>query len=230
MYKAADKIYNDLSLLADLSYRDFQAKLMPTVDKENILGVRIPALRKYAKRLSKDSVALSDFLSDLPHKTYEENTLHAILIQSIKDVDECLLQIERFVPYVDNWSTCDTIVPTCLKSEPKKVKSKCEEWLHSSHSYTVRLGMVILMKFFLDDNFDHSVLEVVAAVRSDEYYVQMAQAWFFSFALIKQYDAALPYVTEHRLSSWVHNKTIQKSIESFQISNEKKAYLRTLRI
>ncbi len=229
MYKTAEMIYKDLSSLADPSYRDFQAKLMPTVDKNRILGVRMPALRKYAKDIIKDKEACHEFIRELPHKTYDEDNLHAIILQNIEDVDVCLSETERFLPYIDNWATCDSFIPKSFKKAPERILSRCREWLRSSHTYTVRYGIVTLMKFFLDEAFEPSILDDVSTIRSDEYYIRMAQAWLFSFAIIKQYDATLPYLTEKRLPLWVHNKTIQKGIESFQISKKTKEYLRTLR-
>lgn len=229
MYKTTVDIYKDLCEMSETAYRDFQAKLMPTVNKDNIIGVRIPLLRKYAKTILKDKSTLDGFLADLPHKSYEENTLHAILLQGMRDIDECLEDTERLLPYIDNWSTCDTLAPACFKKDPEKVLARCREWIRSSHTYTVRFAIVTLMKFFLDENFTPSILEYVADVQSEEYYILMAQAWFFSFALIKRYDAAIPYLTEEKLSLWVHNKSIQKSVESFRISKETKEYLCTLR-
>ncbi|MBQ8504423.1 MAG: DNA alkylation repair protein [Clostridia bacterium] len=222
-------IHKELFLLQDLSYRDFHAKLMPTVDKEKIIGIRTPELRKYATSFAKDKRAEA-FLSALPHEYYEENNLHGFLIQKIKSFDECVTELDRFLPFVDNWATCDMMSPKVLKKEPEKLLNKIKEWLSSEHAYTVRFGVKCLMDFYLDDNFSEYVIELVSKVRHEDYYVKMVCAWFFATALAKQYDSTLPYITEKKLEKQIHNKAIQKAVESYRISDDTKEYLKKLKI
>ena len=210
----------------DLGYRDFHSKLVPTLDKDTIIGVRTPALRAYAKELSGQD--MTGFLAELPHKYYEENCLHAFLLEQIKDFEHCMAETERFLPYIDNWATCDLFSPKAFKKHPEETYDACLRWLKSAHVYTVRYGVVTLMGNYLTDEFRPEILERVAAVDSEEYYVRMAIAWLFAEALAKQYDAALPYLLEHRLDRWTHNKAIQKAVESRRITPETKAYLKTL--
>lgn len=223
------QIQNELFLLQDLNYRDFHAKLMPTVGKDKIIGIRTPVLRKYAKEISGTNKA-DALLATLPHDYYEENNLHGFLIQKIKDFDTCITELERFLPYVDNWATCDMMSSKVLKKEPEKLMKKIKQWLKSEHTYTVRFGVKCLMDFFLEENFSEEVLRLVSEAEHEDYYVKMVCAWFFATALSKQYDSTLPYLTEKRLSPWIHNKTIQKSVESFRISDDTKAYLKKLKI
>ncbi len=214
--------------LADEGYRDFQSKLMPTVDKDRIIGIRTPVLRAFVKELRK-SGNYRTFLSDLPHKYYEENNLHAFLIEGIKDFDECIAALEKFLPYVDNWATCDCMRPKILKKHPEELEAAVYKWLKSDKPYTVRYAIGCLMCHFLEDNFKEKHLSDVASIQSEEYYVNMMIAWYFATALAKQYDKTVPYLEEKRLPEWVHKKTIQKAIESYRITPEQKAYLRTLR-
>ena len=224
-----NEIQKDLFSLQDLSYRDFQAKLMPTVSKEKIIGIRTPILRKYAKNFSKEEKS-ADFMSVLPHDYYEENNLHGMLIQKIKDFDECITGLDRFLPFVDNWATCDMMSPKTLKKEPERLMRKIKEWLSAEHTYTVRFGIKCIMDFYLDENFSEDILKLVANVKHEDYYVKMMCSWFFATALAKQYESTLPYLTEKRLSPWVQNKTVSKANDSFRITPEQKVYLKTLRI
>lgn len=215
--------------LQDTEYQAFTAKLNPTVDPDTIIGVRIPALRALAKELNSTKEA-QDFMQVLPHEYYEENHLHGFLLLYFKDFDEGLSAVERFLPYIDNWAVCDGIRVKAFRKTPEKLLPSIEKWLRSDHTYTVRFGILCLMNEFLNERFNDSYPAMVAAVRSEEYYVRMMQAWYFATALAKQYDAVLPYLTGRQLERWVHNKTIQKAIESYRVSDEHKAYLRTLKI
>ena len=214
--------------MADENYKDFQAKLMPTVDRNKVIGVRTPALRFFAKELYKAG-RYDAFLSDLPHKYYEEDNLHALLIDKIKDFDECVSAIEKLLPYIDNWATCDMLRPRALKKEPERLLEYIYKWLSSDKVYTVRYGIGCLCSFYLDDNFSPRHLAVVAKIKSEEYYINMMMAWYFATALAKQYDYAVLYLQERKLPEWVHRKTIQKAVESYRINVETKAYLRTLK-
>ncbi len=221
-------IQKQLFALQDLSYREFHSRLMPTIDKETIIGVRTPALRKLAREFEKES-ACEAFLQELPHKYYEENNLHGFLVESIKDYNVAVEQIERFLPYVDNWATCDMMSPKVFKKHLPELLEEIKGWLSSGHTYTIRFGVNMLMKFYLDDTFAPEYLEWVASIKSDEYYVKMVVAWYFATALAKQYEATIPYIEDECLEEWTHNKTIQKAVESYRITEEQKQYLRTLR-
>ena len=214
--------------MQDEAYRDFQCKLMPTVPPETVIGVRTPALRDLAKELSGTPEAEA-FLSELPHRYYEENNLHGFLLCRIKDFDACLAAVERFLPYVDNWATCDTLSPKAFARKPEALLEPIRRWLASAHVYTCRFGIGCLMRWFLDERFSPEYPATVAAIRSEEYYVNMMIAWYFATALAKQYDAALPYLEQRRLDPWVHNKTIQKACESFRVPQERKRYLKSLK-
>lgn len=215
--------------LQDKVYRDFQSKLMPTVDYESIIGVRTPALRRYARELYGTAEA-EEFLKELPHKYYEENNLHSFLIEQTRDFTAALYEVRRFLPYVDNWATCDTMCPKTFKKHTDELLIYVKRWISSEETYTIRYGLNMLMRFFLGEGFKEEYLYLAAAVKSEEYYVNMMLAWFFATALAKQYDAALNFLTEKRLPKWVHNKTIQKAVESYRITEEQKSFLRTLRI
>ena len=223
------EIQQRLFALQDAGYRDFQAALMPTVDKALVIGVRMPALRALAKELKGTALA-ADFMAALPHKYYEENNLHAALIGHIRDFDACMAELERFLPYVDNWATCDMMNPKALAKDKAALLERIRLWLQSSHTYTVRFGMEMLMNHFLEEDFREEYLALVASVRSEEYYVRMMQAWYFATALAKQYEAAVTYLEQRKLGVWVHNKTIQKARESYRISDEQKEYLKSLKI
>ncbi len=223
-----DKIRAKLFSMTDGDYRDFNARLIPTVDKETVLGIRTPALRAFAKELYK-SGGYEAFLADLPHRYFEENNLHAFLIEQIKDFDECIAALERFLPYVDNWATCDCMRPKVLKKHPESLEIKVYQWLKSDKPYTVRYAIGCLMCYYLEENFKEKHLADVAKLQSDEYYINMMIAWYFATALAKQYEKTIPYLEDRRLPEWVHKKTIQKAIESYRITPEQKEYLRTLR-
>lgn len=209
----------------DLKYKAFHQKLMPTINPDTVIGVRTPVLKKIAKEYFGSDVQ-REFIKNLPHEYYEENNLHAFFIAEIKDFDECMKEIEKFLPYIDNWATCDGLRPKCFKKNTVRLIPYIEKWLKSSQTYTVRFAMEMLMIYFLDEAFEKAYPEMVASVKSEEYYVQMMQAWYFATALAKQWDSVLPYITENKLPVWVHNKTIQKAIESFRITNEQKQILR----
>ena len=222
-------VRTELQALADQNYREFNSKLMPTVEKSTVFGVRTPVLRKFAKDFFKDE-RCNTFLATLPHRYFEENQLHAFLVEQIKDFDRCVLAVEAFLPFIDNWATCDCFSPAAFKKAPDKLLPHIEKWLTSSHVYTVRYGVVILMRYFLDERFDEKYLKWVAKVPTDDYYLSMAVAWYFATALAKQYDAALPYIQNRLLDKVTHNRAIQKAVESFRVSEKHKAYLKTLRI
>lgn len=215
--------------MQDLGYRDFHAKLIPTMDKEKIIGVRTPMLRKFAGKFAKTPEA-EKFLEALPHAYYEEDNLHGFLIETIKDYEKCVKALEKFLPYVDNWATCDSTAPKVFKKHLPELLERIEVWMNSGHTYTIRYGIGMLMRFYLDEAFEQKYPEMVAAVHSEEYYVNMMIAWYFATALAKQYEAVLPYIEERRLDPWTHNKAIQKAIESYRITPEQKAYLRTLKV
>ena len=214
--------------LEDPSYKKFQCGLMPTVEPDTVIGVRTPALRKLAKELSKEA-DIKDFLEDLPHQYYEENNLHGFLLETIKDYEEAVASVEAFLPYVDNWATCDQMSPRVFKNHLPQLLEKIEQWIQSEQTYTVRFGIGMLMRFYLDEAFLPEYLELAANIRREEYYINMMIAWYFATALAKQYEAALPYIENRRLTPWTHNKAIQKAVESYRIRPEQKAYLRTLK-
>lgn len=224
-------ITDGLFALKDENYRRFHAKLIPDIPIDNIIGVRTPVLRKYAKEVAKLPEA-NIFLESLPHSYYEENNLHGALLSLLypKDIIAFMEQLERFLPYVDNWATCDMLSPKIFKKHLSYVYERVQKWLQSDAVYTIRFGIVTLLEFYLDDAFEPEMLQLVANVRSEEYYVNMAVAWYFSMALVKQYDATLPYIQNRVLEPWTHNKSIQKAIESRRIPQETKAYLRDLKI
>ena len=221
-------IHKELFKLQDKGYREFQSALLPTVNKDSVVGVRIPILRKFAKNLDKASA--KKFMSVLPHKYYEEDNLHAFLIERITDIDLCFKELDRFLPYVDNWATCDMMAPKVVIKDKERLLAKAYEWIASDHVYTIRYGISVLMKYFLDDDFSTEYANKVASVVSDEYYVNMMCAWYFATALAKQYDSIVPYLEEKKLPVWVHNKTISKAKDSLRISKEIKEYLNTLKI
>lgn len=225
-----EQIIRELYELQDKEYLAFHTKLIPNIEQERIIGVRTPALRKYAKEVSKRPQA-EDFLRELPHQYYEENNLHGFLLPLLyKNTEELLEQLEIFLPYVDNWATCDMMVPKSFKKNLPLVYESVKKWLKSRHTYEVRFGIVTLLGHFLDDGFKEEMLRLVAEIRSEEYYIKMAAAWYFSIALVKQYDAAIPYFRTPQLDPWIHNKAIQKAIESYRISQDTKDYLRSLKI
>ena len=218
-----------LFALRDGDYAAFQAKLTPSVAPEAFIGVRVPELRKLAKELAGSPEAAA-FLAELPHAYYDENMLHGLLVTGLRGREECIIETERFLPYVDNWAVCDTLAPRALAEDRPALLRDIRRWAASEKVYTCRFGIGMLMRFFLDADFSPELLEIPAAVRSEEYYVRMMVAWFFATALAKQWDAALPYIEGGRLDKWTHNKTISKACESFRVPDERKAYLRGLRI
>lgn len=222
-------IQTQLFELQDLKYRDFQAKLMPTVNKEKIIGIRTPMLRAFAKNYGKTDEA-KEYLQLLPHQYYEENNLHGLLIEQIKDYDVCLKELKRFLPYIDNWATCDMLAVKVVKKHLDIFIGEVYHWLESDHTYTIRFGINMLMRYYLDDAFRIEYPKKVAQIRSEEYYVNMMRAWYFATALAKQYEKILPFLEEQKLDIWTHNKTIQKAIESYRITPEQKEYLRKLKI
>ena len=227
--EAIARIQADLFAMRDEGYAAFQQKLMPTVDPACVIGVRTPQLRKYAKQIA-DTETAGLFLKSLPHTYYEENNLHAALLESIKDFDKAMAEVEAFLPYVDNWATCDAFCPKILMSQPQRLWDAILRWLDSGEVYIIRYVLVRLLSWYLDEPyFTSTVLDAVAGVTHDDYYVRMAVAWLFSVSFVKQYDATLPYLLSHRLPAWTHNKAIQKAVESYRIDPATKAHLKTLK-
>lgn len=222
------KIQKELFSLQDKEYMKFLSKLTPNVSEDTIIGVRIPEIRKLAKKLVKNN-EYEDFLKELPHKYYDENLLHGAIISESKNFEKCIKLLDNFLPFVDNWAVCDTISPKIFKKYKKELIEKIKEWSQSDKTYTCRFGVEMLMTHFLDEDFKKEYLEVVADIHSEEYYVKMVVAWFFATALAKQWDYAVIYLENNRLDVWAHNKTIQKARESLRISLEKKEYLKKLK-
>lgn len=223
-----NEIRTELFKMQDMDYRDFNSKLIPTVDKESMIGIRTPDLRKYAKQLGKSSDAI-EFLQTLPHKYFDENQLHAFIISEIKDFKNCIDEINRFLPYIDNWATCDQLSPKVFKKYHNELLEYIKDWLKSDKVYTLRFGIGMLMEHFLDENFDILYPETVSKIRSGEYYINMMIAWYFATALAKQYESVIPFIENNSLDIWTHNKAIQKAVESLRISDEKKEYLKSLK-
>jgi len=225
-----ERITKELWALRDEAYFNFHKKLIPNVPEEQIIGVRTPVLRKYAKEVAKRPDACV-FLQELPHTYYEENNLHGALLGLLhKDVDTYLAELEKFLPYVDNWATCDMMGPKVFKKNLPLVYEYVKKWVVSGDTYTVRFGVVTLLGYFLEEAFQPEMLDLVAGIRSEEYYIKMAVAWYLTMALVKQYGATIPYLRNRVLPDWEHNKTIQKAIESYQIDKETKQYLRSLKV
>ena len=223
-----EEIQKQLFELQDMAYKDFHSKLIPDIDSNNVIGIRVPVLRKYAKSIAGTELA-EKFIKELPHHYYEENNLHMMLITGIKDYEKCLSEIERFLPYIDNWATCDFPAPKCFENHREDLLPVIKRWIASSETYTIRYGIGMLMRLYLDEDFDPEYVRIVAGVKSDEYYVNMMIAWYMATALAKQWDAVIPYIEEHRMSDWVHRKTIQKAVESYRITDEQKKYLKGYR-
>lgn len=223
-----EEIINELKEMADPEYAAFSRKLCPDMEDGKMLGVRTPALKKYAHNLWK-SGGCTEFLHSLPHTYFEEDQVHAFLLGEMKDFDACIEETERFLPYIDNWMTCDQFSPKVFAKHKQELLAHVLRWLESDHVYTVRYGIGTLMRHYLDTDFDVSYPELVAGIEREEYYIRMMQAWYFATALAKQYDAVIPYLENSKLSLWVHNKTIQKAVESYRITPETKAYLKTLK-
>lgn len=222
------EIYDRLIDMQDLAYGDFAAKLLPTVPRERVIGVRLPMLRKYAKELAGTAQAEA-FMRALPHRYLEEDHLHSFLIGQMRDADACYAALDAFLPHVDNWSVCDSLRPRALLKDRKALLAHIDTYLQSEHPYTVRFGIELLMLHFLDGEFSPAYLAAVSRVQSEEYYVNMMIAWYFATALAKQWDATLPYLQENRLPLWVHRKTVQKAVESYRLTKEQKEYLKSLR-
>lgn len=223
-----EEIQKHLFELQDMAYRDFHSRLMPDIDKETVIGIRVPVLRKYAKSIAGTELS-EKFIKELPHCYYEENNLHMMLITGIKDYDRCISEIERFLPYIDNWATCDFPAPKCFENHKEDLLPVIKRWIASSETYTIRYGIGMLMRLYLDADFDPEYVRIVAEVKSDEYYVNMMIAWYMATALAKQWDVVIPYIEEHHMSDWVHRKTIQKAMESYRITDEQKRYLKGYR-
>ena len=224
-----EEIRERLFRLQDTAYRDFQSRLIPNIDVSTEIGVRTPELRKLAKELIRRE-NIGEFFDALPHDYFDEKQLHAFLISEIRDYDRCISEVCRFLPYVDNWATCDQLSPKVFRKNRDALLPRIREWIDSGETYTIRFGIGMLMSHFLDDSFDLSYPEMVAAVRSEQYYVNMMVAWYFATALAGHYEEIVPFLEEKRLDTWTHNRTIQKAIESYRIAPEQKAYLRTLKI
>lgn len=227
--KPMNELQQNLFGMRDAAYAAFIAKLTPGFPPSHFIGVRVPLLRTIARSFAKEEAASQRFLSHLPHSYYEEDMLHGMLISLVKDYDRCLDLTDRFLPYVDNWAVCDTLSPKVFAKHKAQLLENILRWSSSSHTYTCRFGLRMLMTHFLDDSFSADFLEIPAAIRSEEYYVKMMVAWFFATALAKQWEATLPYLENRQLDPWTHRKTIQKAIESYRIPPERKDYLRTLR-
>lgn len=230
-----NKILEYLISMRDEEYAQFQAKLIPTIDPESVIGVRTPILRNYAKELMKSKeeevVNMRDaFLKSVPHKHFDENQLHAFLVSLEKDYDKCIHEVDAFLPYVDNWATCDQMSPKIFKKHLLELDNKIKEWLESDKTYTIRFAIGMRMEHFLEDNFKYEDARCIAGIRSDEYYINMMKAWYFATALAKNYEETLPILLEKKMDIWSHNKTIQKAVESFRITPEQKVYLKTLKI
>jgi 3-methyladenine DNA glycosylase AlkD len=223
------EIVSELFRLRDADYAQMQKKIIPTVDEDRVIGVRTPALRALAKNLYGDGETEA-YLQSLPHPYFDEDQLHAFVISLEKDFDRCMNRVEAFLPYVDNWATCDQLSPKAFRKEPDQLLAHIHEWIHSDWTYTVRFGVGMLMQHFLGDRFRTEYASMVAQIRSDEYYINMMRAWYFATALAKQYDAVLPFLEEKRLDDWTHNKAIQKALESYRIAPDRKDYLRTLKV
>ena len=224
-----DEIREELFKLQDKKYRDFQSKLIPNVNLDAVIGVRTPELRKLAKKYEKKE-DISMFLEVLPHRYFDENQLHAFIISERKDYKRCIEETNRFLPFIDNWATCDQLSPKIFKKNKVDLLKEIYEWITSSNTYTVRFAIGMLMQHFLDDDFDIKYPKLVAKIKSEEYYINMMIAWYFATALAKQYDKIIPFIENKKLDKWTHNKTIQKAVESYRITEEQKSYLKTLKI
>ena len=224
-----NNLKENLFKLQDKKYRDFQINLLPTINPNNIIGVRTPELRNYAKKLIKDNT-YSLFLDDLPHKYFDENQLHAFIISELKNYDECITYVNKFLPYIDNWATCDQMSPKIFKKNTESLLNQIKLWIKSPKTYTIRFGINMLMKYYLDDEFKPTYLNWIYHIKSKEYYVKMMIAWYFATALAKQYKETIKIIENKKLDTWTHNKTIQKALESYRITKEQKEYLKTLKI
>lgn len=222
------EIRKELKKLQDKGYREMQVTIIPTLEADSIIGVRTPALRQLAKEFAKRE-DISVFLSDLPHKFFEENQLHAFILSGMKDAENCIRLVDEFLPYVDNWATCDQMSPKVFKKHKQLLLEYVDKWIRSEHTYVKRFAIGMLMEHFLDEDFKTSYLTKVSKIRSEEYYVNMMIAWYFATALAKQYEDTLPFIEKQKLDKWTHNKSIQKAVESYRITPEQKEYLKTLK-
>ena len=222
-------ILDRLYVLQDTKYRDFQGKLIPTVNPKDIIGVRTPDLRTLAKELAKQE-DIGTFLDTLPHTYFDENQLHAFILSELKDYGQCIERVKEFLPYIDNWATCDQLSPKAFKKHKTELLKEIKTWLKSDKTYTVRFAVGMLMQHYLDDDFKSDYPKLVAAIKSDEYYINMMRAWYFATALAKQYDAIIPYIEQKKLDPWTHNKAIQKAVESYRITPVQKEYFKTFRL
>lgn len=223
MSSIKDKLFK----LQDKEYKFFQEKIISTVNPDTIIGVRTPELRKLAKILIKEDY--TSFLKELPHKYFDENQLHAFIISETKNYDECILHINNFLPYIDNWATCDQLSPKIFKKNTDKLLDHIKLWIKSKEPYIIRFGVGMLMQYYLDDNFNEEYLKMVSKIKSNEYYVNMMIAWYFATALAKQYKSTINYIENKKLDIWIHNKTIQKAVDSYRITEEQKEYLKSLK-
>ncbi len=228
MSEKLTRLQQQLFVLQDEEYRDFHSKLMPNIPKEDVIGIRVPVLRKFAKEFAK-SDEKEKFLKELPHRYYEENNLHMMLLVEMKDYDGCMQEMEQFLPYINNWATCDFPAPKCFEKHKMDVFEHIKIWIKSSQTYTVRYAIGMLMRLFLEDDFSEEYPQMVAEVSSEEYYINMMIAWYFATALAKQWDTVIPYIEQRKLSPWVHRKTIQKAVESYRITPGQKEYLKSFR-
>ncbi len=222
------EITNKLFELRDEKYAIFSSKLTPNIKKDNVIGVRVPIIRKLAKEYLKNEES-KYFLNTLPHKYYDENMLHGLLISEIKDYDECINYLDKFLPYVDNWAVCDIMSPKVFKKNKDKLINKIKTWSKSKNTYTCRFALGMLMSYFLDEDFKREYLEIPVSIHSDEYYINMMIAWFYATSLAKQWDSTIPYLENNKLDKWIHNKTIQKAKESYRITQSQKEYLNNLK-
>lgn len=221
-----EELTQTLFALQDLPYRAMQQRLIPNIDPDSIIGVRTPELRRLAKEMEDGE----DFLKELPHRYFEENQVHGFLLEREKNFAKAVAAVEAFLPYVDNWATCDQFSPKVFRKHRQELLPHIRRWLSSSHPYTIRFAIGMLMSHYLEEAFDPEYPELVAKVQNEDYYVKMMAAWYFATALAKQYDAVLPYITGYRLDPWIHNKTIQKAVESYRVSPEQKDILKRYRI
>ena len=226
---AAETVRERLFALRDEENAAFVARLAPTLSPDNILGGRQPDCRALAKELCREA-DIGEFLAELPHRYLDENNLHALILNEEKDYTAAVAAVDAFLPYVDNWATCDSLRPKAFKKHPPALPDECRRWMQSGETYTVRFGIEMLMTHYLDADFRPEYLKEVSIIESKEYYVNMMIAWYFATALAKQYDAAIPYIEQRRLNTWTHNKTIRKAIESYRVPDGQKAYLRPLKI
>lgn len=227
--RITERIREELLSMQDLPYRAFHSKLMPTIDANEVIGIRVPVLRKYAKILIKEP-DIQEFLDELPHKYFEENNVHGFLIEQIRDYETCMKELKKFLPYINNWATCDMTSPKVFKKHKEELLIEIRRWIVSGQPYTIRYGIGMLMQHYLDEDFQEEYLELAAGIRSEEYYVNMMIAWYFATALAKQYEKTVPYLQNKKLDIWTHNKAIQKACESYRITREQKEFLRTLKI